>query len=124
MTTDKKPPNILPPGTVIFRQGDKPDFAYIVMSGEVEISVVRDGKRVVLVNVQPKQIFGELALLEDKPRSATATTIMGCQVVAFTKEQLEAKIGSLDPFTRYWVLYLTDRVRDLSSRAVGKQFVT
>lgn len=124
MTDAKKPHTVIPPCTVIFRQGDQPDYAYIVMSGEVEISTVKDGTRVVLANVQPKQIFGELALLEDRPRSATATTITGCKVVAFTKEQLEAKIASLDPFTRYWVLYLTDRVRDLSRRAIGKRIVT
>jgi diguanylate cyclase len=105
MTTEENPANILPPGTVIFRQGDKPDFAYIVISGEVEISTVRNGKRVVLVTVSPKQMFGEIALLEDRPRSATATTLKGCQVVAITKDQLEAKIASLDPFTKYWVLY-------------------
>jgi len=124
MADTKVPFKTIEPGTVIFRKGDKPDFAYVVMKGEVEISVLKDGQRVVLVHVGPQQIFGEMALLENHPRSATATTTGGCQVVAIDKAQLDAKIAALDPFIRYWILYLTDRVRDLSTRTLGKRFVT
>jgi hypothetical protein len=106
-----------PPGTVIFRQGDFPNYGYVVLSGEVEISTRGKDGRVVLTRVIPHQLFGELALLEDTPRSATATTIKGCEVMAINKVQFFKKLERLDAFSRYWILYLSDRVKDLSKRA-------
>jgi CRP-like cAMP-binding protein len=106
-----------PPKTVIFRQGDAPDYGYVVLSGEVEISAKGKDGRIVLTTVTPHQLFGELALMENTPRSATATSINGCTVMAVTRGQFLKKLEVLDPFSRYWILYLSDRVKDLSLRA-------
>ena len=57
-------------GEVIFKAGDPGDCAYVIMEGEVEILSVVDENSVVSV-LQLNQIFGELALLNDEPRSAT-----------------------------------------------------
>ena len=109
------------PGTVVFREGDVPDYAYVLLSGEVEISTERDGERVVLTKIPSNEMFGELALLEDTPRSATATTIGGCEVMAINKARFLKKLEALDPFTRYWVVYLAERIKDLSKRAGRSQ---
>ncbi len=109
-----------PPGTVIFREGDSPDFAYVVMKGEVEISSRRQDGRVILSGLAPHQLFGDLALLEHTPRSATATTVKGCELLAISKEQFFKKLDKLDPFTRYWVHYLADRVKDLTNRVSSR----
>ena len=57
-------------GEIIFKAGDPADCAYVIMEGEVEILSVVDEESVVSV-LQLNQIFGELALLNDEPRSAT-----------------------------------------------------
>ena len=57
-------------GEIIFKAGDPADCAYVIMEGEVEILSVVDDESVVSV-LQLNQIFGELALLNDEPRSAT-----------------------------------------------------
>lgn len=103
-------------GTVIFREGDPPTFAFVVLEGEVEISTM-DGENItILTIVHPHQMFGELALLENTRRSCTATTITGCRLLSIDQAALHRKLDSLDSFTRYWFLYLSDRVRDLTKR--------
>ena len=60
-------------GAEIFRESDPGDGVYLVQEGQVEISVVvGDHARHVFSQVGPGEIFGEMAVLEDKPRSASA----------------------------------------------------
>jgi signal transduction histidine kinase len=62
------------PGEDIFREGDAGDGIYLVKDGLVEISgIVGENVRVSFSKVGPREIFGEMAVLEDKPRSASAT---------------------------------------------------
>ena len=61
------------PGEIIFQQGYPGDYAYIIVSGEVEIIDLKpDGAVEMIALLEPGQMFGEMALLDDKPRSATA----------------------------------------------------
>jgi len=62
------------PGEDIFKEGDAGDGIYAVKKGLVEISgIVGENARVSFSKVGPGEIFGEMAVLEDKPRSASAT---------------------------------------------------
>lgn len=104
------------PGMTIFSEGDFAYGAYLLRSGRVEISTVKDGRRVVLSTIQPNQVFGELALIDNEPRSATATAVEECETLVIRREDFDRHIESLDEFMKYWIAYLTDRVRDLSRR--------
>ena len=69
----------LPAGHVIFRQGDAGDGIYLVEDGCVEISAVAsDGGRRILSELGPGSFFGEMAVMDDQPRSATATVAADC----------------------------------------------
>lgn len=60
-------------GEVLFREGDAGDFLYLVGSGSVEISQLRpDGRHEALATMKQGTFFGEMALLDGEPRSATA----------------------------------------------------
>ena len=63
-----------PDSQLIFKEGDPGDGLYIVKSGTVEISAeIRDGQRQVLSALPPGEIFGEMAVLDQQPRSACAS---------------------------------------------------
>ena len=105
-----------PENATVFREGDIAYCAYLLKSGRVEISTIRDGRRVSLTTVHPNQLFGELALIDGEPRSASATTLDPCEVIVVKPEDFERHLNGLDEFMKYWVDYLTERVRDLSKR--------
>jgi CRP/FNR family cyclic AMP-dependent transcriptional regulator len=66
----------VPRGTVIFQKGDEGSSLMAVLSGRVRISVVSlEGKEITLNVISPGEIFGEIALLDGKPRSADATAL-------------------------------------------------
>jgi len=102
--------------TVIFREGDIANCAYLLKSGNVQISTYQDGEHFLLTTVRPNQIFGELALIDGSPRSATATAMEPCEVVTVTHDDIRKQLEGGDEFMKYWVAYLTERIRDLSSR--------
>lgn len=68
-----------PAGEKIFREGDDSRDAYRILSGRVDISIGTGGKRILLARLGPGDIFGEMALIEDKARSATATAEIGVE---------------------------------------------
>ena len=104
-------------GTVIFKQGQDAARAYILPRGEVEISTVSaDGKPIVLTTVKQGQFFGELALMSASQRTATAIARTECEVLYIGQDKLKEKLDAADPFLRYWIQYLSQRVIDLSKR--------
>ena len=103
-------------GDIIFMQGDRPTCAYIVRSGLVRIANIVDGNTHILATIIPNQVFGELALVSNKSRTATAMAIEPTELVVVTAETFKEKIGNLDTFMKYWVNYLIKRIVDLSER--------
>lgn len=59
-------------GSIIFNEGDTGDKVYLVVSGKTDIYQTQNGGQQLRVQIEPGGIFGELALLGRKPRSATA----------------------------------------------------
>lgn len=58
-------------GEVLFHEGDPADSAYVIMSGEVEILADAGGEKFIAGTLSKNQLFGELAILTNSPRSAT-----------------------------------------------------
>jgi CRP-like cAMP-binding protein len=72
-------------GEVIFREGDAGTVMYVIESGEVEISRSTRGQQPVAL-LGPGDFFGEMAILEDQPRFATATARTACVLRAVDRE--------------------------------------
>jgi CRP/FNR family transcriptional regulator, cyclic AMP receptor protein len=74
-------------GTKIFRHGDSGDRLYLIMEGRVRISreVAGMGEEALAV-LGPGQVFGEMALLDEAPRSADAIVHERCRTLAIPKD--------------------------------------
>lgn len=65
-----------PKKTVVVQEGEKGDAMFIILKGSVKISYYTiEGREVVLSLLEPGTFFGEMALLDEEPRSATAVTM-------------------------------------------------
>jgi CRP/FNR family cyclic AMP-dependent transcriptional regulator len=76
-------------GETIFRAGELGDCLYIVGSGEVELSIKdKVGEKVVLAAVGTNEIFGELSMLDTRPRSASAIALRDTELLMLDREDL------------------------------------
>ena len=74
------------PGQVMFNAGDMGDAAYIVINGEVEISVPTPGGPIVVNKLGRNDIIGEIAIFGEVPRTATATALTALETLKIYKE--------------------------------------
>jgi CRP/FNR family cyclic AMP-dependent transcriptional regulator len=76
-------------GQMIFGQGDSGEPLFVVSDGLVKVFVTsEEGDEMVLVTLRPPETFGELALLDGGPRSASAQTLEATTVLVLTRSAL------------------------------------
>ncbi len=81
-----------PAGTVLFEEGQPGDYMYIVVAGEVEIRrQVGETERVLAV-LPPGEFFGEMAILNARPRSATAVVRSAARLLVIEGKTFEAML--------------------------------
>ncbi|MEL6961879.1 MAG: EAL domain-containing protein [Pseudomonadota bacterium] len=102
---------IVDEGTIIFSEGERGYSAFLIERGEVEISVMRNGEAVKLASRGPGEVFGEMAIIDDQPRSATVTAVRPCQLLMITREQLSHRIEQTDPVLRMCLRVILQRFR-------------
>lgn len=97
-------------GDVIFFEGDAAYEAYIVRTGRVEVSIGRGRTRKVLDTIGPNQMFGEMAIIAEMRRSATVTCLEDTELVVVDRNLIEPKIRQMDPYLKYLMESLIDRL--------------
>ena len=78
------------PGTVLFEEGQPGDYMYVVQSGEVEIRRQVGETERVLAILPPGEFFGEMAILNGRPRSATAVVKTNARLLVIEGKTFEA----------------------------------
>ncbi len=82
-----------PAGRIIFQKGDPGESLMVVLEGRVKISSISaEGREAVLNFIEPCQSFGEIALLDGKPRSADATAVGACELFVLRRDDVMAFI--------------------------------
>jgi len=81
-----------PSGAVLFRAGDEGHQMYVVQNGKVRISVTSADVDKTLAVLGPGEFFGEMAVLNDRPRTATATVLENSQLLVIEKAKFEELI--------------------------------
>lgn len=99
-------------GDTIFHEGDPGELLYVVKTGQVRIFVHGDGQETsVILFGRPGDIFGELAIVDGLPRSATATALVETWVYTLTREQFRAHMRRTPQLALNFMKMLTVRVR-------------
>jgi CRP-like cAMP-binding protein len=100
-------------GDRIFSQGDRSDGAYLVVAGQVEISAEQDGRSFALGEIGQGGLFGEMGLLDDAPRSASAVAVADTTCAIYDAEELKRLIRN-DPEQLLRIMrMLIHRLRDM-----------
>ena len=98
-------------GTTIFRIDDPPDCMYSLVEGEVDILI----KDVVVDTIHAGGLFGEMAVIEDDRRAATAIARTDVKLVALDQKQFLDLVHKSPAFSLRMMRVLSDRVRRLNA---------
>lgn len=106
-------------GEVIMRQGDPGESAYIIESGRVEILVQAPGSgKIQSVGTRGAgTMIGEMALVDNAPRTATVKAVENCVLLEITKEDFSGRLQKADPILRMTSQVILARYRDTLTRA-------
>ncbi len=85
-------------GEVVFREDDMGNSAFLVEYGAVEVSKTVDGEKVSLATLRKGEMFGEMALIDDSPRMASAQALENTSVVVIPRAVFETKLDATDRF--------------------------
>jgi CRP-like cAMP-binding protein len=78
------------PEEIIFDEDEEGQALYLVMAGTVEITRAHDGGRQLVSALGPGSFFGDLALLDNSPRSAQARAVEACELAVFFRDDFLA----------------------------------
>jgi EAL domain-containing protein (putative c-di-GMP-specific phosphodiesterase class I) len=110
-------------GEVLIREGERGECAYIIESGNVEILVLRDGQMIQIGTRGPGSMIGEMAMIDDKPRTATVRALDDLVVLEITREDFAHRVESADPVIKMVMRIVTGRYRDMLARTSSFQFM-
>ena len=106
---------------VLFREGDPADSVFRLLSGSVDIFRELDGDPILLGTVGAGQFIGEMGVVENRPRSATARAASEVEVEIFTPTEFLDHIASSPRAARELIERLSQRLREADDRIVNDE---
>ncbi len=103
-------------GEIIFSEFEPGDAFYLIQSGRVEILKIMGDIEKTIDILQPTEIFGEMAILEDSPRSATAVAVDQVQVLEFNRANFEVLMMGNPQIALKLLKLFTKRIYDQKRR--------
>jgi CRP/FNR family transcriptional regulator, cyclic AMP receptor protein len=104
----------VPAGKVLIRQGELGDDLMILVKGLVDVE--RDGRKI--NKLGPGEFFGEIALIEQGPRTATVTTETPCRLLVLNHRSFHAVMEEFPEVAAQVLLTLAHRLRSLEPGAI------
>ena len=103
-------------GKVVFREGDPGDTVYVVLDGKVDLRV--NGRLVETVG--PGGVLGEMALIEQAPRVASATARTACDLLPISEARFMSMIQQTPHFALQIMKVMASRLRRMNLRLMKK----
>ena len=107
---------VFQPGQVIFREGESSQEAYRILQGRVEITILADGKPVILAQLGVGDIFGEMAMVDERPRSASAQSLEVTECEVLTPENFNELVLARPEVLIPYMASFFERLRTANDR--------
>lgn len=101
-------------GEVIFSEGDPPGAVYVIARGQVDIMRGQGEERIHLAHRREGEVFGEMALVDNQPRSATATAATDCWCHVVSEAQFTQFIHDMPPVIAHIFRTMTQSIREMN----------
>lgn len=104
---------------IIFNEGDEGDCAYIIEKGRVLAYLTKDKEEVPLNIMGEGEIFGEMSLIDNAPRSASVRALENVRLAIVTKQQVLERVSTADKVVQLLMRVLLKRLRHRNSHLTG-----
>jgi CRP-like cAMP-binding protein len=111
-----------PAGTCIVRQDEPGDSMYLLVSGRAQVIHHKDGRDVALAELKPGEFFGEIALVDQGPRSADVEAITDCRLFKITQAAISA-IAGVYPTAAFKFLIAVGRILVVRMRQSNARYI-
>ena len=106
-----------PRSTTVIAAGDSTDSLYVVISGRLKVMMSDDeGREVILSMLGPSEYFGEMALIDDSPRSASVITLETCELLVLAKRDFKKCVAENFEMSMTLMRGLVKRLRDADQK--------
>ena len=104
------------PGQIITKEGEKDRDLYVLSEGTLEVSVKGDDGDVVVSEIYPPEIIGEISFLNGSPRTATIRAKTDAKVYILSYYKVEQEMAEIPPWFKLILRTLTQRMQACSQR--------
>ena len=105
-------------GQLIFKYGDMGDCAYLIEEGSVEVLVAKDGGEQRIRSIGKGELFGEVSLIDYRPRTATVKALERTVLVPIPRKMMEGLLEKSDPVLRHLLLVILERFRHRNNNSM------
>jgi CRP-like cAMP-binding protein len=103
-------------GDILFREGDPSDAMYVIKKGRIAITKSKGSGEIVLAELKPGEMLGEMAFFDSKPRSAGAKALGDAEVIALPFAALHAQFKTFPEWLKAMVKTVNSHLRDANQR--------
>lgn len=106
----------IPAGHYLFRDGDPSDAMYVVKGGRFAVTKAKNNTEIVLAEVGPGAMVGEMAFFDGRPRSASVKAIKDSEVICLPFKSLHAQFQSFPEWCKAIMRTVNDHLREANMR--------
>lgn len=105
------------PGQLIFSRGDAGDDMHVIIKGRVKVSVLTaDGREVAFKHIEDGGVFGEIAMLDGRPRTADVTALTTVETLALSSSAAHELIATSPALAQSTIHFVCDRLRQADAQ--------
>jgi len=106
-------------GQKIFAMGDEGRNAYFIERGRVQVSLPKDDGETIIAELGKGEIFGEMSMIDDVPRSATVTAVEDTEIIVIQRSRFIQPLKSAHPMMNLLLRIVLARFRDAQRQLSG-----
>ncbi len=100
----------------LFREGDAPDAMYVIKSGKFAVVKTKSASEIILAEIGPGAMVGEMAFFDNKPRSASVKAMKDSEVIALPYKALHAQFANFPEWCKAIMRTVNDHLRNANQR--------
>lgn len=109
---------------LIFQENEEGNALFIILQGKVKVCLMRsDGKEAILAILRQKEYFGEMALLDNQPRSASVVALEPTWLLILTRQNFVQLVTDNPQLIKTMILELAGRLRKANQKIAGLAFL-